>query len=133
MNEDFSGRKWTVTVSSAEAERKMRHEQARQRQSEKKLEQELEWKKQLDAAVWRHPQGETYSVLREMAGISKSKNVKHLLDQLVQEGVAAPCEIQKQCGRKVQHYEGYKPAYNHTAVGPLHQNAAANSGASEPT
>jgi replicative DNA helicase len=107
LDEDFNGRKWTIMVSDQEKLREIEAEQHRARRELKKLEQEQDMKKQLLAALATFPNGETGTALKEAAGLSKNTQVMHLLNQMVREGLIAPAQIDKPCGKQIRSYPGF--------------------------
>jgi hypothetical protein len=106
VREDFTGRDWFVNVKDTACLKQTVADQKAQRRVEQKASADLEFKRVFSAALGRFPDGETYTTLRDAAGVSRSGNVQYVLDELVQEGVAAHTTVVKG-NRK---WPGYKLA-----------------------
>jgi len=106
VREDFGGRDWFVDVKDTGTLKQAVADQKAQRRVDQKAVADLEFKRLFTAALGRFPDGETYTTLRDSAGISRSGNVQYILDELVQEGVAAHTTVVKG-NRK---WPGYKLA-----------------------
>ena len=129
VREDFSGRNWFVNVKDTAALKKVVADQKAQRRLEQKLAADLEFKQQFTTALGRFPDGETYTELRDMAGISKSRNVKYILEELVQERAAERVQVAKE-GRT---WSGYKlTASTASGAGTVPPAGTANQPAPQP-
>lgn len=128
VRDDFGGRNWFVNVKDTAALKKTAADQKAHRRLEQKVAADLEFKRLLTDALHRFPNGESYTELRDVAGISRSRNVRYVLEELVQEGTAVRVQVTKE-SRK---YPGYKlaPAPAALQVGPA--GAAGGGTASQP-
>lgn len=104
LNDDFTGRIWDVTVSTAmDARTEAKNQRERQR-CERQAERDEEYKRRVLASLRQFPQGETATVLKGIAGLNGT-NFGIGIRSLVGEGRAETCQIEKN-GKQ---YDAFKP------------------------
>ena len=103
LEDDFTGRRWGVTVSTSTDARNEAKRQREHQRAEQQAEKEERHKRALLDALKRFPDGETKTVLKDAAGLNGS-NFPTAFRFLLGEGRIETCEIVKS-GRK---FEGYK-------------------------
>lgn len=98
-------RTWKVSIRSGWDERQLRSQKAERAKNEEIRTRENEWKLKLWDTMQRHPDGNTSSGYRDLAGLSGSqmKKAEALLDR---EGRIETCRVQKANGAT---YDGIKP------------------------
>ena len=113
QGEDFTGRKWDVTISSGKvvkAERVDQREQEKEQAQDAKTQRTRSRRREtVQKVLAAHPQGETLSILRAAAGM-RGEAFDPILLELREEGLAEPCGVTK----NKQDYDGFKPSVRAT-------------------
>lgn len=103
---DSAGRRWQVTIESAnKAQRNTEYERERNRESVKQQKEHVQAKKNIAKlldVLQKHPDGETKSTLRQLAGLNDGAFVR-AVQSLVDDRMAEACTIKKR-----SNYDGYR-------------------------
>ena len=107
LADDFSGRKWELTVTTATEARDSAQQNRDAKKARQRAEKEDDYRRRLLVAVKQFPAGETEKVLRVAAGLN-GDNFGIAIRFLLQEGRVETCQIRK--GKR--DYDGYRRTKN---------------------
>jgi len=109
LREDFSGRRWDVTVTTWAAQLQAHKEAERKSKAHKdREERDLDMEK-IRRVLSEHPDGETFTQIHELAGMGKPK-ARRLLQELLELGEVKKTKVAKAGGKGTHDHDGYKLA-----------------------
>ncbi|MEQ8788448.1 MAG: AAA family ATPase [Pirellulaceae bacterium] len=105
LDDDFSGRRWDVTIRSPREGRSATDDE---RDDKTNIEDLADGDRQrfLDA-LSQHPEGETLKGIRKLADLAHTR-AKEIAESLVAEGLIEKLKVQKKAGRGPRGYPGYR-------------------------
>jgi len=108
LREDFSGRRWNVTVTSRSAQLEADKGAERKAKAHKDREERNQNMEKIRQVLRERPDGETLSQIRELAHVGKKVN--ELLAELLETGEVEQTKVTKAGGRGKHTHDGYKLA-----------------------
>ena len=109
IQDDFSGRQWSVVVSDQGRLKEQMADQKAQQQVLRNAEKHVEMLKRLEAALDGFPDGEIATAIRDAAGISKKEGAVPLMEELVRQKRAERAIVKKPHSRGFGNKTGYRP------------------------
>ncbi|MCY2989938.1 MAG: AAA family ATPase [Planctomycetota bacterium] len=108
VQDDFTGRRWDVSVSTAAVEREARAQRREEEKASKEQRQLAQDCGKIRDVLRSRSEGETRSVLSDGSGISKGR-VLRALEIMRQRGQVETCEVVKGAGKGGdRNYDGYR-------------------------
>jgi len=98
VDENFSGRRWDVTVRSGAEEAKRQASVEDDRAALKRRERLREYRQRIVKALRRAKKGDTLTGIRTATGID-GRQLPELLEGMVRKGILEPTEVEKNAGK----------------------------------
>jgi len=107
LGEDFTGRKWDVTVTPMSAQLRADKESQQKARDRKEREERCQDREKIIRVLSDNPDGETLNQVRLKAGVSKDK-AERILEAMLESAELERVEVTKDAGNGRRTHAGYK-------------------------